>query len=1011
MRKRKILIPAFLTCMGLYGFAQNNNDMVAGYVLDKQGKPVAGALVASAGNPEIKVVTDKEGKFEINVVNSEKIRISTSDESFQLVEANTNLPMTIVMDMASQAVNIGYGMTQNLEETTSSVYTTYGEDFNKRSARDIGSSLFGNVLGLTALQGSGSYYNYNNTFYIRGLQTLNNSGNTPLILVDGIERDLNLVTAEEVESVTVLKDAAAVALYGYKGANGAINIVTKRGKYESREVKFSYDHAFNWQARRPKFVDSYTYANAMNEALGYDGQSARYSANELEAFKSGSYPYLYPNVDWIEETFKNTGATDTYNLSFRGGGGAFRYYAMLDLQNNSGFIKTPNANDGYSTQDRYSKANLRTNLDIDLTPKTKLELRLLGTLTEMSQPGQAADLWNMIYTVPSAAFPIKNQDGLWGGNATWNGTLNPVAQSQAAGYSKAHRRSLFADMTLKQDLSAILPGLGGSFRLAYDNVAAYWEDHYKTYTYGSYAVTEWVNGAPNMDNLQKYTGGADTGLDSGSDLESWTRVFNFDVALNYNNTFGNHSIYSQFKWDYEYRDIRGIDNTWYRQNFSLYTHYGYKGRYFADLSLVASAANKLAPDSRWGYSPTISAAWVLSKEDFMEDTSFINFLKLRASFGIINRDNIPTDNSGNRIEGYWEQTYVSGSQYPMDDGYNPGSSWKLGRLATLNPSHEKALKYNLGLDATLLRGLNLTIDGYYQKRKNIWVVASGKYSSVLGFDAPYENGGIVDSYGFEFGADYFKKVGDFSFNVGTNFSLSKNKIKEQYEEVRAYNNLIRTNKPVGQIYGLVAEGFFKDQADIDNSVSHLFNEVKPGDIKYRDINGDDVVDANDVTAIGYNTLCPEIYYSFKLGVEYKGVGFTAQFQGTGNYSAMLNTKSVYWPLINNSFISQHYYDNRWTPENQNAKYPRLSSQSSNNNYQNNTIWLEDRSFLKLRHLELYYNFPKAIMHRTGFMENAKLYVRGIDLLCFDKIKIADPESYGVTNPLNRSLVVGLTLGF
>jgi hypothetical protein len=307
--------------------------------------------------------------------------------------------------------------------------------------------------------------------------------------------------------------------------------------------------------------------------------------------------------------------------------------------------------------------------------------------------------------------------------------------------------------------------------------------------------------------------------------------------------------------------------------------------------------------------------------------------------------------------------------------------------------------------------LNLTIDGYYQKRKDIWVVSSGKYSTALGFDAPYENGGIVDSYGFEFGTDYVKKIGDFSFNLGGNFTLNKNKIKEQYEEVRAYNNLIRTNKPIGQLYGLVAEGFFKDQADIDNSIPHLFNEVKPGDIKYKDVNGDKKIDANDVTAIGYNTLCPEVYYSFKLGAEYKGVGFTAQFQGTGNYSAMLNTKSVYWPLINNTNISRHYYDNRWTSDNQNAKYPRLSSQSSNNNYQNNTIWLEDRSFLKLRHVELYYDFPKTIMQRTGFMDNAKLYVRGIDLLCFDKIKITDPESYGVANPLNRSLVVGLTLGF
>ena len=1021
MRKNKILVLAFLACMALQGVAQNSNDKITGYVLDKRGNPVVGALVTSTTSPENKVATDKEGKFEIDAANAEKLQITTSDESYQIIEAQSGMPMTIIMNQASQAVNIGYEVKQNLEETTSSVYTAYSDELNKRSSRDIGSSMFGNVLGLTALQESGSSFDYNSTFYIRGLQTLEGSGNQPLILVDGIERDITLITPEEVESVTVLKDAAAVALYGYKGANGAINIVTKRGKYESREIKFSYDHMFNWQARRPKFVNAHTYASAMNEALGYDGQPARYSANELEAFKSGAYPTLYPNVDWVDETFKNVGSTDVFNLSFRGGGTSFRYYALLNLYNDYGFINSPRANDGYSTQDKFSKANLRTNLDIDLTPKTKLELKILGTLAEMSRPGDVADLWDMIYTVPSAAFPVKNQDGIWGGNATWDGKYNPVAQSQAAGYTKGHRRSLYADMTLRQDLSSILPGLGGSFRLAYDNVGTYMENHSKTYAYGSYAVTEWINGAPNMDNLQKFTGGKDSELGTGADIEAWDRVFNFDIGLNYQNTFSNHSIYSQFKWDYEYRNLNGVDNTWYRQNFSLYAHYGYKGRYYLDASFVISGANKLAPSSRWGYSPTVSAAWVMSKENFMQDVSFIDFLKLRASFGIINRDNIPVDSDGNRVESYWEDRYVSGSQYPMDSGYNPGSSWKLSRLATLNPTHEKALKYNLGLDATLFGGLNVNIDGYYQKRKNIWVETTGKYSAALGFDAPYENGGIVDSYGFELGADYIKKIGEVNINIGGMFSLNKNKIKEQYEEPRAYDNLVRTNNPVGQIYGLVAEGFFKDQADIDNSVPHLFNEVKPGDIKYKDVNGDGKIDANDVTAIGYSTLSPEIYYSFKLGAEYKGIGFTAQFQGTGNYSAILNTKSVYWPLIkgkmsddtaiNNTNLSTEYYDNRWTPENQNAKYPRLSSQSSNNNYQTNTIWLEDRSFLKLRHVELYYNFPKTLMKRTGFMENAKLYVRGVDLLCFDKIKIADPESYGVSNPMNRSLVVGLSLGF
>lgn len=1006
MRKKIILVLTLLLSIGFTGLAQNSVNDVTGVVKDQWGKPVSGALVTSVENSEIKTFTDKEGKFKINLMKSEKIRITSSDNSYLIVEPDYENHMTITMGYSSQAVNIGYDKTFNLEESTASVFSTYSENLNNLSARDIGSTLYGNILGLTALQGAGNYADYANTFYVRGLQTLTSSNNSPLILVDGIERDLTYVVPEEVESVTVLKDAAAVALYGYKGANGAINIVTKRGKYETREVKFNYDYSYNQMIRIPTFVNSFTYANAMNEALTNDGQSPRYSASELQAFQVGNYPYLYPNVNWIGETFKDASSTQTFNVSFRGGGKTFRYYTLLNLQNNDGYIKSPNMNEGYSTQNKYSKANVRSNMDIELSPRTKLELKLLGTLAEMSRPGDATNLWDLVYTVPSAAFPIMTEDGLWGGNSTWNGTSSPVAQSQAAGYSKSHKRSLFADMTLRQDLSFLAPGLGGSIKFAYDNIATYWEDHFKQYIYGSDAVTEWLNGTPNLDNLNRYTGGTDTGLATGSDLTAWNRVFNFAGTLNYTKKWVDHTLYSQAKWDYEYRNTNGIDNTWYRQNISLFGHYGYKDRYFADLLLVASAANKLAPGSRWGFSPTISAGWVLSKEDFMSGVNFVDFMKLRGSVGIINRDIIPA-------ESYWEQIYDGGSNYFFDTSYGSDglSPWQLGRIASMNSTHEKGLKYNIGLDATLFRGLNITLDGYYQKRKDIWVESDGKYSAVLGFDAPYENGGIVNSWGFETGVDYTKKMGDITVNTGANIALTKNKIIEQYEELRLYDNLIRTNKPVGQVFGLIADGFFENQDDINNSVPHLFSEVRPGDIKYKDINNDGQVDANDVSAIGYNTIIPEIYYSFKLGFDWKGVGFNALFQGAGNYSAMLNTKSMYWPLINNTNISQHYYDNRWTPENMNTKYPALSSQSNNNNFQNNTVWLEDRSFLKLRHVEVYYNIPDALMNRISFMDKAKLYVRGVDLLCFDNIKIADPESYGVNNPLNKSIIAGITITF
>ena len=635
MKKNRLIIPALLAFLSMQGYAQELNDSIT------SGKPA---------------------KY--------------SDEM----------------------VEIGYHKAQHLEESTSSISTVYNEDFNKRSAKNIANSLFGYGTGLTTLQGSGRYADAEPTFFIRGLQSL--STNNPLILVDGIERDITDITPEEVETVTILKDAAAVAMYGNKGINGVVNITTKRGNYNTREIKFTYDHGFGWQARKPKFVDSYSYANAMNEALANDGLTARYTQDELNAFRSGQYPYLYANVDWLGETYRDMDATNIYNISFRGGASKFRYYAMANLTTNKGFIANPYMNDGYSTQDQYSRANLRTNLDIDLTEKTKLKLNVLGILSETRTPGADADdqgganLWDMIYTLPSAAFPARLENGTWGGSATWAGTKNPLAVSQAAAYTKFHERTLFADMTLAQDLSSITPGLGASGMLSYDNYAQYWENHSKTFVYGSNSVTAWENGVPSSTTY--YTDGKESAMSSDAKCIAFTRVFNFAATLFYDRQIDkDNKIYSQLKWDYEYRNTKGTDQTWYRQNASFYTHYGYKDKYFADLNVVASASNKLAPGHQWSISPIVGLAWVMSKENFMKDLSWINFMKLRASFGVIHTDRLPLDDDS-EVTNYWEQTYGGGGYYPFDTNYSVGTqSWSLGRLASLNSTHEKAYKYNV----------------------------------------------------------------------------------------------------------------------------------------------------------------------------------------------------------------------------------------------------------------------------------------------------------------------------
>ena len=1004
MKKYKILALAIFACVTLNGWAQSE-DNVTGRVLDEKGKPVAGALVSVEENPLVRVATDKNGRFEITAVKGSRLKVQTGDDAMKVVKIENGSELTVVMDYSSEKVNYGFGLQQTNAESTGAVSTVYAENIDKSSAFSIGNSLYGNVLGLTTMQSTGVVWEQMPSMYIRGLKTLNGN-NGILLVVDGLERDnnwqaLKYITPEEVESVSVLRDAAALALYGYRGVNGVVNIVTKRGKYDTREINFSYDHAFNYMTRKPELADAYTYASALNEALTNDGKQVRYSQNELNAFKNGTSPYLYPNVNWWEEVFRDRGASDIATLSFRGGSTKMRYYTMMNLQNNRGFIKNFDTTADYSTQEKYSKANFRTNLDIDLSPKTKMQANIMGILNEFSRPGMGSDnLISKLYQLPSAAFPIRTESGLWGGNTTWGENWNPVALTEGRAYSKGHTRGLYADMSLRQDLSSLTKGLGASVRIGYDNLASYWENHTKGYKYGMASVASWENGLPIAG--EEITGGKDTEMSGDSKLDWQYRAFNFQMNVDWQRQFGVHSLYSMLLYTYKYDNAKGINNTFYRQNAGWYTHYGFKNRYFADFTLMASASNLLAPDHRWNVSPTVGLAWLISNEKFMQSQNVVDFLKLRASFGMLNTDNIP----GN---GYWNETVGGGNGYPINNNFGGDGGWHEGRLASVNGTTEKAYKYNAGVDATLFKGLTLTVDGFYERRSDIWVSSDGQNSAVLGASGSYVNAGIVDSWGTEIGANYYKKMGNVELNLGGTFTYNRSKIIEMLEEPAAYDYTRSTGNPVGQIFGLQAIGYFVDQADIDNSLPQQFGPVKAGDIKYKDMNGDKVINSDDRVAMGYNSTCPEIYYSFSLGLEWKGLGFSAQFQGVGNYTAILSG-TYYHPLVDNTTISNYVYRNRWTPETPNARFPRLTTETVDNNLQTSSLWLADRSFLKLRNCEVYYKLPSSWLNRF-WVKNAKVYVRGVDLLCFDSIDQLDPEAMNSSYPATRSIHVGLSVGF
>lgn len=923
-----------------------------------------------------------------------------------------------------QLVDIGANRQFSREQSTASVSVITNKDVNKRGARNIGNNILGQGSGLVGLDGAGLFNAQNPTFYIRGVQS--SSGSTPLIIIDGVERAMENVVAEDVESVQILKDAAATALYGYKGANGVLLITTKHGKYNSNSIKVSYDHTFSYLTNKPEMVDAATYASAVNEAYRNQGGSAIYSDAVIDAYKNGTNPLYYPNVNWADETFRNVSHNNRYDVELKGGTSNFRYYTNVQLLTNKGFIKNFQ-NDGYSTQNKYTRGTLRSNMDIDLGPKTKLHTHLYGLLTEQSQPGSQADLWGMIYKVPANAFPVKLNDAVWGGNTVYT-TNNPVAQSQAAAYYKNHQRALYADLQLDQDLSSITEGLSAQTQIGYDTWSNVYEDHSKTYRYSYYEVANngdvVANGNASMSAIQ----GSDSNMGTGSGNNSWIRRCIWNASINYDRTFAEkHNVYGQLKYDYEYNDKTGTNTTVYRHNVSLFAHYGFDSRYLLDVALVELGSSRLAPGSKWAFSPNVSAAWNISNEAFMKNVKWIDFLKLRASWGNQSLDVLPGDN----VWTYYDQFYLmDAATYPFDATYT-GTQWGntyLGTARTQSLGHEQSSKLNVGFDATLFGGLNISADYYYQHRYNIWYSTAGSYSSVFGLTAPYENVGVINQKGFEVSADYSKKFNnDFTINLGASMTLNKTIVEEQAEAPQLFANTSSTGKRYGQAFGYVANGFFQKSDDLDGdgtiSAAEMqqkgypvqnFTTVHPGDVKYMDLTDDDKIDSNDRQAIGYSTTAPDLYYNFHLGAEYKGLGIDAMFQGVGKWTGFKTTNGLYRSAVATNTLSQYLYENSWSAERgntENAQFPRLSTTSNANNDVNSTLNMFDRSYLKLRYVEMYYYLPQTMLQKVDFISNVKVYVRGTDLFTADHLDKADAAVYSATQPLTRSIQVGAAVTF
>ena len=900
-------------------------------------------------------------------------------------------------DKQSQKVDLGYGVEQSEFLTTAATTTITAEELRRTSAISLADALYGKLLGLNAYQNTGfkGEEDRGATFNIRGVQTTGEKD--ILILVDGVERPLDRLTVEEVESVTVLKDAAAVALYGHEGINGVLLVKTKHGTKDGKyHFKVGASHKFQFDPQTADMVSAYDYAKALNTARANDGLAAAYSASELQKFQDGSDPYVYPNVNWKDEVFKKTAHESNAYISFYGGTEKVQYYAQLDYTDARGLYKNPDQGD-FNSQLKYSKANIRANVDFEVSKTTRVKTNILGILLESNGVPNVSsnDAWWHLYKVPALAFPIRTAGGVWGGSQTY-GDFNLLAKSQGTGFMKTHQRQIWANLTLEQDLDVITKGLKFYVGASYDNSSNTYETRSKGYQYG----WNWYDASNVMQ--ETVMGTIEDKLAFNHWVDSQWRIATFNAGFKYGlqlNNGDNLGANANYNVKGEIRD--GQSKTWYRTNWQLALHYDHANKLVADVVLAANGSNRSYP-AKWAFSPTLGLGYIYANN---AESNFLNYGKVRLSGGIQHTDYVPQ-------AGLWLAAWNNGHGN-FWYGTNFSSSWGafLTQFPTEDFAQETAYKANIGTDLRIANCLDVTIDAFYQQRRNILVSAGSLNSAVVGIQSSYDDKGRVASYGMELGLRYAKTFENgLNLNAGASFSTVKSKILE-WIETPAYPNLSVVDGPADADRGLIALGFFESQEDIDNSPVQQFGQAKVGDIKYKDVNEDGVINENDYVAQDYGNAFPALNYAFNLGVEYKGFGINATFQGAAHQVKNLRYVDGVWgALSSNRNLSQEYYDNCYDVAGANALYPRLSTESVANNAQNSTIWYRSARWLKLRDCEVYYKLPVSLIQPLK-VTGVRVFVQGQNLLSFDNIDAMDAENLNTGYPVMKSVNVGLNVTF
>ncbi|MFI3327871.1 MAG: SusC/RagA family TonB-linked outer membrane protein [Rikenellaceae bacterium] len=882
-----------------------------------------------------------------------------------------------VTAFAQDADSVAVSVTALPSTMQSKAYYSFSEDssiFENQPQSDVAKSLYGELPGVL-VQGVNGPSSTN-------LATFSIHGKVPLVLVDGFPRELSELYNLEVASITVLKDAASLAIYGVQGANGVILVTTKRGSISKLNVGVNYQFGVTTPFREPEMADSYTYATMLNQALANDGLSAKYNDMELAAFRNGTHSLLFPNVDWMDEVYNNFSTNHKLNIQFDGGNEKFRYYTMVDYNLDNALYKSNSTDSRYSVKPTDTRLGLRTNIDVDFSESTHLNLGVMARIAEVNNSANATLASNAAFNTPSGVFPIRNSEGVYG-SATGYGDQNPVALLLDSGSEKITTSTLLANLSLTQDLDFITKGLKVDVSVGFDYLGAMYDNVYKTYRYSEYNASILEDGT--VVTYPFYNGENSSSLTYEDGFTSIGLRADVRAKIDYSRTFGKHGLdafllYRQYSLNQD-----GQNESAKRQGFTAMASYNFDNRILVDGVVGYSGTSFLEEGSRFTTYPAVSASWVLSNERFMRYARNVNSLRLFSSFGYSGSDR-------NLSHDLYKQYYggTNANSYYFTTGYTLWYGQAEGDLPVENLAPELSRRFTAGIEASMFDNrLSLYAEYFNDHRSNI-LITSEKVSGILGIDVTYLCEGVNKYQGVDFAAKWSDKVGDWRYSADFNGSYYRSRIVENGEGYKTSDYLYKVGNQVGQLYGLEVIGIFESYDQIYNSPTQSFSSVAPGDLIYKDQNGDGVINSEDIVAM-YDTSNPKFVFGAGFNVAYKRLSLGIELQGvTGVTKSLLDT-GLYNPLVLYGNISNTYLEREtlWTASTINtATVPRLTTISNDNNYRNNSLWLKDFSYLKLRNIVLGYDVPL----KNERFPDLHVYVQATDVFSIDSIGFTDPET-------------------